>query len=117
LELAAEPRLAIGDVDAFDDLAARRAEPAPVLHSLDFARRGPSGARAQRPNSTQLIGLDGVIWALAGAAPADLTLLSETRHPEDLRDVGLRLAVRRNAAEPAACALAGVVGRPRPVHM
>ena len=32
LELAAQTRLAIGDVDAFDDLAARRPEPAPVLH-------------------------------------------------------------------------------------
>jgi hypothetical protein len=32
LELAAKTRLAIGDVDAFDDLAAGRAEPASKFH-------------------------------------------------------------------------------------
>jgi hypothetical protein len=33
-ELAAEPRFAIGDVNAFDDVAARCAEPAPEFHFL-----------------------------------------------------------------------------------
>ncbi len=34
LELAPEPRFAVGDVHAFDDLAARGAEPAAKLHAL-----------------------------------------------------------------------------------
>ena len=33
LELVAQPRLAVGDVDAFDDLAVRRGEPAAELHA------------------------------------------------------------------------------------
>src|SRR5262249_3934191 len=33
LELAPQPSLVVGDVDAFDDLAARRAEATPELHT------------------------------------------------------------------------------------
>jgi hypothetical protein len=37
LKLPPQPRFAVSDVDAFDNLSAGRAEPAPELHILDFA--------------------------------------------------------------------------------
>ena len=53
LELAAEPRLAVGDVDAFDDVAARGAEPAAKFHPFTGAgRRCP----AQNIVSMDIIG-------------------------------------------------------------
>ena len=39
LELAAEPRLAVGDVNPFDDVPTRSAEPAAILHGLPPALR------------------------------------------------------------------------------
>ena len=78
LEFAAQPRLVVGDVDAFNDFAARGAEPAAKFHEVT-APGWPDGRNTLSPWT---LSADRSADYISGIAP-EVTGLLEVRQEND----------------------------------
>ena len=97
LELAPQPRLALGDVDAFDDLPARRPEPAAKFHALvtRLGVRAVHGSRKLLSVRTLSADYRRIIYPARAEPAHDALLVRQTKRSDgwEMRTAATRLDV------------------------